>query len=492
MKEEILRIDNGFKEYNGKEYLKGFNLQIFKGEITGLIINNVKEKEAVIDVLSGKTNLDYGWLYFEEQWCQVFSDVSTLKDQIFFIDGKSKLVDKSTVEDNIFSFQKNIKWYSLKKNYTEYAKDLLDTYQLNISLNKRVGNLTMLQRKKLELLKAYYRGYQLITLVGIGALLSDSDIIDFFLLVDRIRKKGVAFLLMENNENILFQYAYEITILKRGRTIAQMKKRDFSRRDLYGILLGNSLKRDFYSKDEFQQIKDEKKVLLDFQNVSTYVCSNINFQIHSGELVNLLDLDSTSFSGIIEAMEGECPILNGSISFGEKVFQPKGIWDAVEKGMCFIGENPMETMLFFDLTVLENIFLALSKKVFGLMFRKKYQLGVIEELKTVFTLEELETPVGKVDPVVMQKLIYYRWLLFNPKLLVCLRPFSAVDFHMRQVTEQLIGKALERKIAVLIVTSNMDEACFMGERVIVIKDGTIFEDSSKNVNTTNDLTPKFF
>lgn len=487
MKEEILRIDNGFKEYNGKEYLRDFNLQIFKGELCGLIMNNVKEKETVLEVLSGRTNLDYGWLYFEEEWCQAFSDVSTLKDKIFFIDGKSKLIEKCSVEDNIFSFQKSLKWFSLKKNYTEYAKDFIDTYQLNVSLNQRVRNLTMLQKKKLELLKAYSRGYRLITIVGIGGLLSDADIINFFSLVSLIQKKGVAFLLIENNENILFQYADEIAILKRGRTIAQIKKRDFSRRDLYGILLGDALKRDIYSRAVIEQPKESKKVLLEFRNVTTYACSNLSFKIHEGELVNLLDFDSTSYSGMMEALEGEFPALDGTIWFARKLFRPKGIWDAVDKGMCFIGENPMETMIFYDLTVLENIYIALSKKVFGLMFRPKYQRGIIEELKMAFSLEELEMPVGKADPVTMQKLIYYRWLLFNPKLLVCIRPFSAVDYHMRQITEQLIHKALEKNIAVLIVTSNMVEACFMGERVIVVKDGIIFEDSSKNVNTTQDF-----
>lgn len=486
MKEEILRIDSGFKEYQGKVHLRDFNLQVFKGELCGLIINNVKEKETVIEVLSGKTKLDYGWLYFEEQWCQVFSDVSTLKDKIFFIDGKSRLVDKLSVEDNIFTFQKNMKWFSMKKKYSEYAKDLLETYQLNISLRCRVNNLTMLHKKKLELIKAYSRGYRLITITGIGALLSDAEIINFFTLVNVFQRKGVAFLLIENKENILLQYADEIAILKNGRTIAQMKKRDFSRRDLYGILLGDALKRDIYSKNVLGTTKEPQKILLNFECVKTYACSNLDFKIHEGELVNFLDFDSTSYSGVIEALEGTFSILEGNIWFASKVFRSKGIWDAMEKGICFIGENPMESMLFHDLTVFENINIFLSKKVFGVMFRKKYQRGVIEELKEVFSKEELDMPVHKIDPITMQKLIYYRWILFHPKLLVCIRPFSAVDFQMRHITEKLIHKALEKKIAVLIFTSNMDEACYMGERVVVIKDGILFEDNSKNVKHSQD------
>ncbi|WP_147289834.1 sugar ABC transporter ATP-binding protein [Anaerosacchariphilus polymeriproducens] len=486
MKEEILRIDSGFKEYQRKVLLKDFNLQIFKGELCGLIINNVKEKESVIEVLSGKTKLDYGWLYFEEQLCQAFSDVSTLKDKIFFIDGKSRLVDKLSVEDNVFTFQKNVKWYSSKKKYSEYGKDLLETYQLKISLRCRVSNLTILQKKKLELLKAYARGYRFITIVGIGALLSDADIINFFSLVNIFQRKGVAFLLIENNENILLQYADVIAILKKGRTIAQIKKRDFNRRDLYGILLGDALKRDTYSKNILEMSKEPQKILLNFEYVKTYACSNLNFKIHEGELVNFLDFDSTSYSGVIEALEGGFSVLEGDIWLAGKIFRPKGIWDAMEKGICFIGENPMESMLFHDLTVFENINISLSKKVLGVMFRKKYQRGVIEELKEVFSKEELDMPVHKADPITMQKLIYYRWILFNPKLLVCIRPFSAVDFHMRHITEQLIHKALEKKIAVLIVTSNMDEACYMGERVLVLKDGILFEDNSKNVNHAQD------
>jgi len=89
-------------------------------------------------------------------------------------------------------------------------------------------------------------------------------------------------------------------------------------------------------------------------------------------------------------------------------------------------------------------------------------------MEEIFDLKILQTPMTKLEPVILQKLAFSKWLLYLPKVVICKKPFSAVDVHMRQVTEQLLNTYTKKGIAVIILTSNISEAYMMGEKVINI------------------------
>jgi ABC-type sugar transport system ATPase subunit len=142
------------------------------------------------------------------------------------------------------------------------------------------------------------------------------------------------------------------------------------------------------------------------------------------------------------------------------------MWDAIRKGVVFIEEDPIDKMLFYDMSVLDNLCFTMSNKVKGLWFHRKYRKSIIRHLGPVFGEATLQMQMSKLEPVMLQRLAYSKWLLYVPKVVVCKRPFSAADVHMRQVTEQLINTYVMKGIAVLILTSNVSEAHTMGEKII--------------------------
>jgi ABC-type sugar transport system ATPase subunit len=159
-----------------------------------------------------------------------------------------------------------------------------------------------------------------------------------------------------------------------------------------------------------------------------------------------------------------------------KKYQPMGVWDAIKKGVCFIEEDPITKMLFFDMTVVDNLCFTMSNKVKGFWLHRKYRKSIIKHVENIFDEEILKTPMAKLEPVTLQKIAYSKWLLYMPKVVVCKKPFSAVDVHMRQVTEQLLHFYAKEGIAVLILTSNISEAHTMSGRVLQLKSGILKEE----------------
>jgi ABC-type sugar transport system ATPase subunit len=108
----------------------------------------------------------------------------------------------------------------------------------------------------------------------------------------------------------------------------------------------------------------------------------------------------------------------------------------------------------------------MSNKVKGLWLYKKYKRSIMKHLEPIFGMEILQSRMQKLEPVVLQQLAYSKWLLYLPKVIICKKPYSAVDVHMRQVTEELIRTYTAKGIAVIILTSNTNEAYAMGGRIV--------------------------
>ena len=157
--------------------------------------------------------------------------------------------------------------------------------------------------------------------------------------------------------------------------------------------------------------------------------------------------------------------------------------DAVERGIGIIEENSYETYTYFDATVLDNISMVMSRKLGINGFSAKYMKCLEAELLATeeFTKEELLKSVYLAGPYLLQKAAYYRWILYWPQVLVCLRPFSAADYNIQKLTQHLIRTAAGKGIAVIILTMSVSEASIMGERTIVMKSGVMYEKDPQDI-----------
>lgn len=191
------------------------------------------------------------------------------------------------------------------------------------------------------------------------------------------------------------------------------------------------------------------------------------FQICKGEIVGLVDNTSYKSESILSLLKGE---ISGTVMrLNQKEYTPVSYYDALHKGIAFVEEGflPQENMFVESMTVLDNLVLTMSEKKLGFSV-KRYRTILADQCKEFFGKEIGKKWVSELDLVERQRLVYFRWLLYFPTILVCVHPFLGSNLQMRRTTEEMIRMCADKGIAILIISNGMSEIYNFCDRVIVL------------------------
>ncbi len=470
MIEELLRIDNGIVSQSGQRLIKGLNLQVYKNEIHGLISDNIKEKQCILDILNGTINLEYGFVSFEEKRIEDDEVAQVLKNKVSVIENKSKLVNNLSVAENIFVVRGGFKKYFIRKHMLyKQAGFLLSEFSLNIRPEAYVGRLTPMERCMVELVKAYATGRRLIVCSDLTSFLSSAELKVAFRTILWLKNKGIGFIFIENHDDVLFQYSDRITVINHGRTVGILDKEDIDKERVYALLMGGQEAYTMEAALQVESMNKEKRPCFEADHISGGNLSAFSVRLQKGELVNILYQEEEICREFLRILKGELHPTSGRLLLEGLSYQPIGLWDAIKRGICFIEEDPISNMLFFDMSAMDNLCFTMSNKVRGFWFLRKYRRSIRKSVEDLFDAQVLRTPMKKQEPVTLQKLAYSKWLLYQPRLVVCKKPFSIADVHMHQVTKEMILTYLSHGISVIILTSNVTEAHTMEGRILQLR-----------------------
>ncbi len=473
MKEEIFRIDNGQLEIKGQTILNNIYLQVFSGETLGIIFDNIEEKTALIKMFNGDEKLSYGRIYINEEQIKTNTSDKHVKKNIFTITESSKLIKQIKIYENIFLF--NSTDVFLKTGlYKKKTQKLFDYFNIDIPVNKAVRDLTSLESVTIELLKAYILKSRLIVLSNITSILNTNELSIFFELVKKLKKEGIGFIVIETFEDIIFEQTDNLCIIKNGKTIGMFTSDTIDRKKIYRLLNNEQLNYTYNNILSGNTLSSqERDIVLSFRNVSTDALKNISFNVRRGEILKIFYTDDESEKDLIGLLKGAIQLKSGQVYVNKNYYTARDIAEAQLKGVCFVEENPTEVMLFKRLSVLYNLCIPLSNKVNWFWFKNRYSKSVIKSLSSIIEPSYFKQPVDMVPHSILQKVIYCKWLLYSPKVLVCIKPFSITDVKVNQITEQMINLLADKGIAILIVTSNWPSLSDIKGDILYLENGML-------------------
>lgn len=478
MKKEVLRIQSGIKETGVTEHILDFSIQIYRDEICGLIVENNLERKHLVDILSGEQRLDYGWVYFQEEELGKERYDKVLRENVFVMNRMERCVRQLRVKENVFVLHGGISLLAGTGRLCAPADRLFEELQCGIDPEELTGNLLPCQRKEVELIHAYVSGKKLVVISEMDEFLTEETISEFFELVLKLKSLGMDFLIVSNHTKVLFGYTEYIYVFSHGRTRHRILKQAYSLEYLYTVLLES-----FKVNENFAEPKTADRIVLRFEDAETDRCDKMSFAVHEGEIINFVNLDIESWRIPADILSGDVPLRRGKIYVQEKEFRPRMFSDAAECGIGIIEENSHEVFSYLNATILDNISMVMSKKLGINGFSPKYLKCLEEELLATgeFSKDELRMSIYRAGPYILQKAAYYRWILYHPQVIICLRPFSAADYKIQKLTQHLIRVAAQNGIAVIILTMSVSEASIMGERTIVVKSGRMYEKDRQDI-----------
>lgn len=483
MKEELIRLEKIVKRTNNVLLLDDFNLNIFKGEILGLLSLNTVGKDSLLDLLCSNSKFDSGRIYFNDVLLDSGEFLGNYYNKVRIIENKIKLSPNLTIGDNIFVIRNGFEKHIInKQKLAQQAEMFFKNFGINIDPKKLASELTPYEACVVEIIKAYAIGTKLIILCGLSNYLNAFDLYKFNRLISKLLKKGTSFLYVDNDINILFKMANRIVIMGDGKNLRTLKKDQFHEENVMNILMGENFD---INRKKPQKPSDE--VVLELNNVFSDSLCGISLKLHKGEVISLLDVSGKYYEDIIKLFT-ETELKDGEITFLSKPYNAKSEKNAISKGIGFIFENPAKKMLFKDLSVLENLTFMMSHKADNLWLKRRIIKSVINEYHAKIGDDINASSLNGISSETECRIVYYRWLLYSPDLLICVKPFSGQDFSLRELTACLVDELAARGISILILSSNITESYTLGNRIMLVDKGTVAKEYRQDMTSIREIS----
>ncbi|MBE5968166.1 MAG: sugar ABC transporter ATP-binding protein [Lachnospiraceae bacterium] len=471
MKEEVLRLEKVTRIVDGVTLLDNFNLHIFRGEILGLVCINAHGEKELVDLLCRNLPLHYGRIYMDEILVNSYEESTFESNKVVVIEKENGLVEDLTVVDNIFVLRNGFKSYLINKRVLNAGlKDVLQKLDLKIEGNEPVSQLSSLEKCLVLLLKAVVAGTKLVVIKDISNYLSAAELAVFHKLIRYYCGEGLSFLYICNHHEEAFQICNRIALMENGKIIKVLDQKEFTDDKIKPYC------KDFYDIKNPEMKKVHKKKILQLNNITTEHIKDLSFSVEKGECTVLLDMNNTILTDIIDLMNGCLAPKSGSILLDGQPYLRKNPSYALKKGVCFIHEYPLQTMVFKDFSYLENLSFLLKRKQWNLHLRKKLLWSIAQEYMPVVGESIHAKEVSALSPAALYSMIYNRVHLYNPKVVFCMQPFSGADMYLRMHIIHLLQELKKKGITVIILAVSLSDSLVVADRLMVIENGQLSKD----------------
>ena len=458
MRPEVFRMERVTYQEKGMEELADCNLHIFSGEILGLIPLNSHGLSSLLEVITNNLPLVFGFVFLREKLINSWRDPHPHHNPIGLIQSKSQLVEGLSLADNVFVLRSGFRaWYIQSKLLQAQLLPFFEKFGIVVPPEEHPESLTPFQRVVVELIRAMVAGYRLIILYDISAFLGEGELAQLHGILRQCVAEGFSFLYVSSQPEDLSRIADRISVFGNGRilkTVETGAELSDVLEKIAGIPCG--------AKDA-DLLEAGTPPVLQVKGLSLDSMENLSFHVYAGECLVLQDGNNRVTEELLKILTGDRVPEGGQLWLEEKICNPVG-----NREFAIIQEQPSQTMVFPRLSYFDNLFMTSDHHLPGLWSNRRMQHRLAKEYGARNGAELFNRPVEQLSETEKYDLVYNRILLQKPKVVFCVRPFKGADMELREHIRGLLLQMRKKKIAVVLLTANADEAFGIADRVIRI------------------------
>ena len=465
MRKEVLRMERVSYRERGTVLLDGLSLNIYEGEILGLVpINDQPGVKALTDVLYRNRPLHYGYVYYRERPVNTWRHPKSAPSQIALIQNLSGLAPDLTVAENVFvigsHFSRHLVNYRrLREEFQALAQQL----GVELDPNAYADRLTVYQRVVVDLMKAIHAGCRLAILWDVCTFISPSELGEFHRVLKKCAADGMSFLYISPH----FEEADEIC----SRTLAMYDGQVIKSIDQKVSF--PSMFPSFCSPAYIDRVRSQvaghprsadAPLAFSAENLCAGKLDGLNFQVRQGECLVMQDMDGQVAAELLQILQMETPF-RGRLTVGGK---PLG---RLDRRIAIVQELATATMLFPRMSYLDNLCLTLDHRIPRIWCRSSLKRGIRRDLEPILGSHVFDCDIAELSDREKYDLVYTRVALQKPDAAFCVFPFKDTDSDTRMHICELIDGLLQRKIAVVILAVNLADSLAVADRVLQIQGG---------------------
>ncbi|WP_327128300.1 sugar ABC transporter ATP-binding protein [Streptomyces sp. NBC_01727] len=478
----VLDMTGIVKEFPGVRALSDVDFRLFPGEIHALIGENGAGKSTLIKVLTGVYSLDGGTITLEGRSVRFGSPLQAQRAGISTVYQEVNLCPNLSVAENIFIGREptrmgRIQWKRLRQE----AAELVERLGLDIDVTAPLSSYPLAVQQLVAIVRSVGPGDSEGERSGTKVLILDEptssldrdEVLELFALMGRLKDEGVAILFVSHFLDQIYEVCDRMTVLRNGTLVGEHMVRDLDQVGLVQLMLGKAL-------DQLEELHDHQlhsdvgETLLQADGLGrTGGIAPFDLEIKKGEVIGLAGLLGSGRTELARLLFGADQPDSGKVSIGGKHVSMSAPNDAIDAGVAFCSENRKSEGLVPDLTVRENIILALQA---SRGWTRPIPVSQRDELvsKYIKALDirpaDPEATVGQLSGGNQQKVLLARWLITQPKLLILDEPTRGIDIGAKAEIQKLVVSLSEDGMSVLYIAAELEEVLRLSHTIGVLRD----------------------
>ena len=479
---EMLRMEHISKRFGQKYANQDVSLSVEEGEVHTLLGENGAGKSTLMNVLIGLYQPTSGKIFFRGKEVKIASPKDSVALGIGMVHQHFMLVEAMTALENIVLGTKNnpSPWLD-REGDKKKIQEIAERYGLEVDLDAKVSDLSIGEQQRVEILKALYRGADLLILDEPTAVLTDLEVEGLFDIMNSLTSEGKSVIFISHKMREVMRISDRITILRDGQSVCTLKASETTSQELADLMIG----REFH-ESKYEKVENPGEVAISLKDISYHPerkhggLNGVSFDVHKGEIVGVAGIDGNGQSqlaqvvtGIIEPTSGTLNMKGSDVS----VYSPHNF---IDEGVGDVPEDRNRMGLVGDMSIAENLVLkeTTSEKYsygHGAWLKKKAIHEAAEELR-----EQNDIRCTSVDQTArslsggnQQKVILARELASNPDVLVAVYPTRGLDIGATNYVHDAMVAERDTGCAILLISADFDEVLKLSDRIVVLFEGQV-------------------
>ena len=470
---KTLSVKGITKAFGTNKVLRGIDMELDGGEVFALIGGNGAGKSTLMKIIMGIYQQDEGDIFIEGEKVNIVNPAAALSQGIYMVPQEPLLFPNMSVEENaLMGFKES--GAELKKRLEESIREL----GFSLNLSRKANTLSIAEQQMVEILKGMMRKARILILDEPTSALTFDEVKSLFRVVRGLKEKKIAIIYITHRLTEVFEIATHVLIMRDGVVTLSGPVGEFTKE----MLVQGLLPPDTESKE--QQSREYKpidyaglKPVMEVEKLSGYGFSEVSFKLYPGEILGIAGVVGAGRTELVSTIFGRDKILDGRVLLEGKDITGLPTKKILEAGINYVPEDRHYHGIFGISSIAANTTSALlnSEKLGKLLLNKRQEDSISQKYVNDFRTKivSLEDLMSSLSGGNQQKVVIGRALSTLPRVVILDEPTRGIDAAARGDVYHIIHQLREQGVAVLLISSDMEEITELADRAITVFNGRI-------------------
>lgn len=485
----LLQIEKVFKQFSSVPVLRGVSLSLHKGEVHAIVGGNGAGKSTLMKIITGLYKADSGSIFIKGMPAAFSNTHEAHQHGVYLVPQEPLIFPNMSVGENIL-----IGLPGKKPVLKEKIQKIIRRLGWNLELNRSALSLSIAEQQLVEIVRGLVREAEILILDEPTSTLTFGEIASLFKTIKKLTAEGLGVFYITHRITEIFTLAHSVSVLRDGVVSTQGLVSEFSYdRILEGLMPGGASQNSVHLDIQEYQRTDtplSEHSALSIEELSGKGFRSISFTLDQGEVLGIAGVVGAGRTELAEAIFGIIQTEHGRIHMDGMELNGMSVRQRINKGMVYVPEDRHSNGIFSITSIEKNVTSTILYRLKGFFLPFKQEKKIASKYVTDLKVKSasLDQELKDLSGGNQQKVVLSKYLAATPKVIILDEPTRGIDANARNDIYRIIHELKSKGLAVLLISSDIEEVEKLSDRVLVMHEGKLVKTLTKSEISSDTIT----